>query len=296
MACLIALINAPHLWRNWRTFGSPLGPAEARSLSNETHSAQAIASVLVRNVAVHAQFVPFRTVENAVHRAHRLLGLSANDPRITYRDTKFIVWEGLGEDYAGSPLHVLLAIVAIAYCVSGGGTRRSFAGCLAAGILLFCAALKWQPWITRLQLPGFVLASVVAGAAFPGRKKITAAIGALLLLAAVFPATVNKLRPLATDASIFRRDSISLRFAARPELQSPYMQAAAILSQSRRVGIVSKDDSWDYPLWILAPDVKFEYSNTEETLVSLDGAAVPPGYDALFASPAISVYRLSARR
>ena len=55
----IVLINVPHDVRNLRMFGSVLGPSEEVSwLQNEVHSPAAVASNLIRNVAIHAGGLP----------------------------------------------------------------------------------------------------------------------------------------------------------------------------------------------------------------------------------------------
>jgi hypothetical protein len=58
---------------------------------------------------------------------------------------------------------------------------------------------------------------------------------------------------LETSPSILRASRTEQYFAKRPELQTPCQSAAALLGahHARRVGLVFKEDDWEYPLWIL---------------------------------------------
>jgi len=71
------------------------------------------------------------------------------------------------EDYAPNPLHLGLTILTIGilcsrrFSFSGGsglcGVVKAYSVTVLLGALLFCLMLRWQPWITRLQLPFFLL-------------------------------------------------------------------------------------------------------------------------------------------
>ncbi len=283
IACSLALaINVPHLARNLKTFGSPLGPPDSQSYVNQTFAPSAIAANVIRNVAVHAQGFPPGSVDRVVHRI-----IGDDDPRTTFLSTKFVVWQGLHEDYSGNPLHLLLAIGAIALCLRRPGISRNYSLILAAGALLFCAVLKWQPWISRLQLPWFVLAAVPTAIAF---RRVAPWLSAVLVIAAAWPATTNAIRPLIGPANVFVTDSIAQTFAARPELRADYVAAASLIGDRAEVGLLAKGDSWEYPLWRLAPKVRFR-NRALETIVVLDGAPVPPSYSPMFKAPNIAVYR-----
>ncbi len=150
----------------------------------------------------------------------------------------------------------------------GGSRSRIYAVCVCTGLVLFSALLKWQPWTSRLQLPLFVAATPIIGVAFSltGLRRWSLAIGIVLLVAGMRPATRNSTRLLLSmHSSILFRDRTSLYFENRPNLQGPYVAAAAELSRtpSAPVGVVCGGDSWEYPLRILvreaAPNVQFEY-------------------------------------
>lgn len=280
MALCIALVNASQLQRNWGTFGALLEPPDEAIYQNRVHSPAAIASNVVRNVAVHAAGLPRGggAVVRAAQRFHQLISWDINDRRTTFTDTRFpSLGSPLHEDSAGNPLHVLLGGLAILICLwsaPGGSRNRIYAVCVCTGLVLFCAFLKWQPWISRLQLPLFVAATPIIGVAFSltGLRRSSLAVGIVLLVAGVLPATRNARRPLLSrHSSILFRDRTSLYFEERSDLQGPYVAVAAELSRtpSARVGVVCGGDSWEYPLRIMvreaAPNVQFEYIGVQNS-------------------------------
>ena len=87
----------------------------------------------------------------------------------------------------------------------GGGTgfpRRRYALCVIGATLLFLVVLRWQPWITRLQLPIFALAAPLIGFLAFERIRGWARIGAtalltlLLVILAMPPLWANYRRPI----------------------------------------------------------------------------------------------------
>ena len=110
------------------------------------------------------------------------------------------------------------------------------------------------------MLPLFVLASAVGVVAGPPPRRLPAvALAVGLTLAATPWLAFNRSRPilasvaLETSPSILRASRTEQYFAKRPELQTPYQSAAALLGthHARRVGLVFTEDDWEYPLWIL---------------------------------------------
>jgi hypothetical protein len=111
------------------------------------------------------------------------------------------------------------------------------------------------------MLPLFVLGSAAVGvvAGPPPRRLPAVALAVGLTLAATPWLAFNRSRPilasaaLETSRSILRASRTEQYFAKRPELQTPYQSAAALLGahHARRVGLVFKEDDWEYPLWIL---------------------------------------------
>lgn len=266
-------LNAGQFARNQGLYGAPLGP-DGEGAQHEIKYLNAffggpqLASNVLRNSTLQIS-TPVGSVnsamERAVGRVHQALGIHPNDRGTTYGLTSFSIRQtSNGEDTAGNPLHfaVLMAIAAI------GASRRyrrspvaPYLGCLVTGFLLFSLLLRWQPWNSRLMLPLFVLGSAAAGVVFGAlpRRLPAVALAVGLTLAATPWLAANRSRPivasaaLQTSPSILHSSRIDQYFAKRPELKAPYQSTAALLTarHARRVGLLFKEDDWEYPLWIL---------------------------------------------
>lgn len=67
-----------------------------------------------------------------------------------------------------------------------------------SGGILFCVMLRWQPWITRLQLPFFVMMGPAIGTVLAERirRNVIIVIGVGLVLGALPSMLLNQKRPL----------------------------------------------------------------------------------------------------
>ncbi|MBI3977567.1 MAG: glycosyltransferase family 39 protein [Chloroflexi bacterium] len=311
VGAIALFLNVGHFWRNTAFFGFPLDAGQ-ESYVSESLSMRAFASTLARNIAIQLR-TPLpevnRLTEQAVLALHVALGADASDPRTTWVGTAFQVSAAsTHEDDAGNPLHLLLALLAIAllFCrlvnrsggahtgepgagastpnqgalparswrcsartpgslrnstdsitAGGGRDRRVLVAYLTActvAFLLF-SLLRWQPWNSRLHLPLFVLlapfAATVLGAVL-GRR-VMGTIGVLLVLASLPALLQNETRPLVGDRSVLSVSRLDQYFVRRPELQTPYVQAAARIRASgcSEIGLYFGADDWEYPLWLL---------------------------------------------
>lgn len=176
LAGMALLLPAPHAWRNFEWYGTPLGVHRAEdggAQALELHSWRSLASNAVRNATLHlatpsAAFN--RKFFSAVARMHDWLGLDVDDRRTTLWVLRYgVAWGPRDEMVAGAPAQFLLGLAAVPLLLMRAKPRGANAraiGLLAGGALLYCIALKWQPAGARLQLPAFlVLAAVVARAA-----------------------------------------------------------------------------------------------------------------------------------
>ena len=271
IVALVVLVNGAHYARNLRVFGSPLS-GRSEGYANQIHTPAAFASNIVRNLTLHLG-TPFPSVNSRIDRGvralHAALGIGVDDERTT-------AWGGFTvhplntfEDSAGNPLHLLLGLAAIGWYAAGGWRRTSklvaaYLAILSAGAALFCFALKWQPWHSRLQLPLFVLSSAFVGLALSklrARRAATATV-ALLVLASLPWVLYNQTRRVVPAISNPRAyptifaSRVDQYFSAHPSarrLEGPYREAAAYLRQRgvRTLGLALPFDPWEYPLWVL---------------------------------------------
>ncbi len=298
---LLALaLNLPHYGRNWRLYGSPLGPGAEQAgqfrYRNEAVNAATLASNALRNLALHLR-PPSRELCRAVERQlvalHRLLGLNPSDPRTTWASVPFRLSFDTDrdqthfahhEDHAANLPHLLLIGWAGAAALWGSRAGWGRAAGLGAAVLLgfglFCLLLRWQPWHARLHLPLFVLCSPLVGVTL-GRCRTAALAGVgTILLAWAGPFLVeNASRPLLGEASVFRVPRPIQYFVSRPDLLGPYVEAAAFL-RSRGctdVGWLGDEESWEYPFWVLLGGVRPGRCRLEAVGVDNPSAALARG-------------------
>jgi hypothetical protein len=266
---LILLPNLPGYVRNLDYSGSPIGQA-ARSTNNTAFGPGPLLVNGVRNLATNlaTQNSGYdRWLTRVVTEGLAGLGLDASDPRLTFIESKFEASTyQTSEDIAGNPLQLLLAIVAaVVVFLSGrsGFPRRRYALSVLGATLLFLVVLRWQPWITRLQLPIFALAAPLIGfLAFErirgwARIGATALLALLLVILAMPPLWANYRRPLFPPggyaASLWAMTEDQILFIARPDLLASYQAAVSYVAANKdsQIGLVISGNDWEYPLWRL---------------------------------------------
>jgi hypothetical protein len=259
----VVALNAGHAARNIQIYGTPLGPGREGQwvYANERFDVAALASNIVRNVAVHlgTSNEPInRAIERGVAWFHARIGADVNDPRTTWLGTPFQVAPLMThEDLAGNLIHLMLiaATIAMALMTRALRTRadvRAYVGLLIAGCLLFALYLKWQPWHSRLHLPFFVLWSPLIAVVWGSRALLAGFLAGLLLLAALPAVVANESRPLLGSDSVIRQHRTAQYFANRRDLIEPYAAAIRYLAAAgcARVGLWTEYEP-EYQLWVL---------------------------------------------
>jgi hypothetical protein len=302
----------PGYLRNLSYSGSPLGTlntndstAGPRALdtNNSTLGARALVLNAVRDAAVNfATWDKYLNhwITNLVVRSLAAIGLDANAPDVTFPHTKFQLAPGqTDEDYAGNPLQLLLGATAILSILLGAGTpptlARIYALCLLAGAFLFLVVLRWQPWITRLQLPLFALCAPLA-AFLPihrGRGRLLAILAVLLVMWALPPLFLNRTRPVlplyGIAGSFWFKMPEQILFTKRPDLQWQYELAVSTIVKRgyRDVGLIISADDWEYPFWRLLRQASVKNLRIEH--VGLTGPVAEIPYPLGAFSPTIVV-------
>jgi hypothetical protein len=278
LAVVAISINISHFIRNYEVFAYPLGPrSDTQGLKSEIHTPAALASNVIRNVALHLGTpIGLAATKAAILHIHKLTGLDINDERTSFHDLSFDFGPSLHEDYAGNPVHLLIIVVTIFIMLSSRPQFRLaliYSMCLAIGFLLFCGYLKWQPFNSRLHLPLFVAMAPVCGTVFPGSflRKIVPALTIIILCIGALYATRNPSRPLLSrHASILIRPRTDLYFTNRPPFRDAYENASRAVTRGAptRIGIITGLDSWEYPMRVLVQmkssvKVRFEHVDVQ---------------------------------
>ncbi|MGV0024563.1 hypothetical protein [Phormidesmis priestleyi] len=265
---LVLAVNLGHYFRTYDLFGSPIsgGPPEmAREYKMEVYSIQSFVSNVIRNLAIHVGThisLINGKVNGAITVIHKFLGFDPSDPRITVPTRTFgVPAPSFNEDTAGNPYHFLLIWVAIIAFFLTAHLRKQprltiYLGAVVGAFLLFCFALKWQPYNARHHLTIFVLFSAFVGVVLSNLKsrRVANAIALILIVLSLPWAFNNKYRPILGSESVLTTPRMEQVFIQRKWLKASYPNAASFVAAQHcsKVGLYLTDDSaWEYPLWTL---------------------------------------------
>jgi hypothetical protein len=279
----VLLINAPQYVRNLRLSGSPLGYDSAHGdgffrWRNEHPGWKSTVSNLLRNTSEQLGARSPRwnqAVFDAVVRIHHMLGIDPQDADTTWR------WERYQppinanhEANANNRWHLLLMAIAAALVVFRPSRLWTlYAAALLAAFLLFCFYVKWQPYLARLELPLFVLASPLAAHFL---ERLRPALLAMLVCAFLVnnarPALFeNWTRPLKGPNSLWvtSRDSNYFSDMVQWNKGASYLPAVELTARSgcETVGIDISQSPLEYPFQALLrernPNVRFVHTGVE---------------------------------
>jgi hypothetical protein len=273
---LLGALVTPFLARNFAVFRHPLADPAFRSGMGIVRVTPAVVlSNAIRNCAF--QFGTSRPEVNdatlrVVVALHRWMGASPYDPATSAG--RFGIWPPTGmEEVAGSPIHILLLILAggalaASRRLRSPGKRTGLLGAILGGFLLYCAVTRWQPPECRLLMPLLVLAApLVAVVATDALGRLQPLLAAGLLAAAV-PYVVGTLgRPLSfrPGKGLLATSRLDLYFARVPNLRGTYEGVAQTVRSSgvRNLGVVLSGGEPEYLLWVLLrgsqPPVRIEH-------------------------------------
>ncbi|HLK68153.1 MAG TPA: hypothetical protein VKU19_32190 [Bryobacteraceae bacterium] len=168
----VLLVNGPQYLRNLQLSGIPLGPDSAQGdgffrWRNDHPGVGPTVSNALRNLSEQLggrnpawNQAVFRTILGI----HRSLGLNPDDPETTWPFARFEPpLNANHEANANNRWHLLLLVVAAAVALARRRWEWAlYVAALALGFLGFCFYLKWQPYLSRLELPLFAAGAPLA--------------------------------------------------------------------------------------------------------------------------------------
>jgi 4-amino-4-deoxy-L-arabinose transferase-like glycosyltransferase len=216
---VILALNGPQFYRNFRLAGSPLGFASPdgdadkkgdRHFANGKFGVRDIAGNVLRSAALH-----FETPNNKINawttarfrQLIRAVGIDPDDPAMIEQGnsgenfTFYVPRASRTEVLAGNMFHAILFLLSAAILVVLWRSDQRDTALLAIGVIaafvLFCAAVRWQPYNGRFHLPAFMLGCAIIGSVLASRlPRWTFLTGALAILAAMPYVLSNEIRPL----------------------------------------------------------------------------------------------------
>jgi hypothetical protein len=291
----VLALNGSQYVRNVQLSGSPLGFDSAQAdgvyrWRNEPPGWRAMISNAVRHTAEQLggrSPAWNRAVFDTAQRLHHSLGLDPNDPGTTWPGTRFAPPVNSNhEANANNHWHLLLIVLAAAAALLLRDRRwMSYSTALAAAFLCFCLYLKWQPFLARLELPLFVLATpLVAWALDRSRMPLLAVLVCLFLVNSARPALFeNWTRPLKGPHSLFvtKRDDNYFSDMGQWHSQASYLEAVARTAQAGclLVGIDINRNQLEYPYQALLrerlPGVRFVHTGVVNASARYQPSAAP---------------------
>jgi hypothetical protein len=280
----VLLINAPQFVRNLRLSGSPLGYDSAHGdgffrWRNEHPGWKSTVSNVLRNASEQLGARSPRwnqAVFDGVVRIHRVLGIDPQDRGTTWPWAEYVppINAKNHEANANNRWHLLLVVFAAAFVVIRPSRPWTiYAAALLAAFLLFCFYLKWQPYLARLELPLFVLASPLA-AYFLARLRpaLLAVLICAFLVNNARPALFeNWTRPLKGPNSLWVTSREGNYFSDMVQWNkgASYFPAVELTARSgcEMVGIDISQNTLEYPFQALLrernPNVRFVHTGVE---------------------------------
>ncbi|MBF0206048.1 MAG: hypothetical protein HQK53_04085 [Oligoflexia bacterium] len=277
---IVLVINLPHGIRNYYAFSNFLGSSK---IVNEHRvvapSMNKTVSNGVKQLGMHL-ITPWEKVNSVITKAvisfhDNVLKIDVNSADITFNDTKFSLHRLIAhEDLIGNFWHTLLVFILLITTIfeilliltkRKAIDRNYYIHVLLVTLvtlsgILFITLIKWQPWISRLHVPIFVLASIPLSIFFakvsPRLLKVTVVILFVSTLPWIFG---QKGRPILKMKNIFNTPRQELYFANRTELYKPYLDAINIIKDKNchSVALAIQEDDYEYPLWALLKNQKF---------------------------------------
>ena len=306
----LLLLNASLWWKNYRTFGNPLGPATGH-LGSTLFTPGAVFSTGLRNAAMQMAFdtgPANKVLYISTLKIHELLGLDINDPRITLGTYR--IRQSVHEDFAGNNWHFILSAISAIYVLvvfsmhgfriwnAGRGAGSAPVGggfsfyipffyttAVILGYTLFSALFKWQDTDSRLLLPWFLMVPPLTGWVFDRINRfLQAGLVILLTLSSLTVLLSNPSRPLIVTGqndSILTAPRIKTRFNNSPEIMDGYLSVIATARdlKCRSIGLELDSKTSEYLIWAALSTSGQDFSHVEHLLALSEASRyATPGF------------------
>jgi 4-amino-4-deoxy-L-arabinose transferase-like glycosyltransferase len=294
MALTSTILNVGFISRNLSSFGTPLGSNHI--VGSESHGVTDVLSTIARNIGSNLA-TPWTSINDKVvsllTKAHAALGVNINDPKTSFPGFDFGLSHYINhEDIAPNPVHTILIMASFAiyiFVVFTPGKKRSdvltrsivklYFVIVFLGIIIFCTMLRWQPWITRLQLPFFAMAAPFVAVVLTTKinRRFLAGIDAVMFSFALMLVFHNFTRPIfstqllpfiySAPYSALVADRWQIMFGYRQDFRIVLQRGVefAVKEGATTIGLAIEDRSYDYPVFGLAEEasggkrIRFEH-------------------------------------
>ncbi len=271
--------------RNAQTLGQFLG-IDTGTRSN-LHSLPELLSVFLKNLSLNLPLPGLRQITISIHE--HILEVDVNKPALTFGDPVILFdtekTSPLNllfpmEDTVANPIHLILGVISVLYLLNVCFRRRDqrigylllLSSAIATDYLLYCYLLKWQPWGNRLLLPLFMVQTPIISYYFIRNlsvkyKKLSIKLLGVIGIVAILYALTPIRHPLTSlpNWSSYLTSQQSESILLLPRQQIYFSGSLKYLDITYRkivdtvvdrdhchtIGLISGDDDWEYPLWVL---------------------------------------------
>jgi hypothetical protein len=288
------LVNLPFLARNYCQFDSILGPQKTSPLYqpslNDEFDFKATISNSVKNIGLHLALPNDRwnmKIDQGIVFIHNFINFPINDAKTNYLGANYTTIFVLSHDKVGNFFQVILFFFSLMIIFAKRNLVNLFVLfyllAFVFGFLFFAFLLKWQPWQTRLDLPGFVLMApfIAYTLSLLKWKNVDVFVSAILLITALGIVFVfDPIKPIFGENSVFLKNNSAYiyNYAVAKEVESGLNK-----NNIRNIGLVLGGDTPEWQYEILSQGKKFEYVYFPEVL------AKTPNFDPNFKYRALIV-------
>ena len=271
-AFLALTLNFPTYKRNIEYCGNMIG-GEATESNILVPTPKNIFVNIIYNIAVNIELPPPRLLEVPKITKHfheistKILDKIVNYFRIDKKKffpyTNNRSWFSFHEDTAQNTLHTILLLFSLPiffFIVDKVGKIYGF--CVICSFVLFSSLITYQPWVTRLQLPIFILSSSILSLVFCHRILYFYKIICTILVCSSILTTnlFNMSRPILSFHEIVYLKKANIKFAHNysrdkayfanaPTWYTSYTKAIESAISYRTIGFITGGGGFEYMLW-----------------------------------------------
>lgn len=262
-------LNSIQYARNYSLFGSPVATGD-ESYVNKNLKLNSISAGIIKNYTIHLG-TEFEGLQKVItEQTANLPGVEINNHEDNFLNSEFRIAYSSHEDDAGNFTHIILITISLFLLLPFG--KKLDKNVLTVGIIvivsfaLLAVLLKWNPWLSRLHTPVFMLGCLIVAAVLSRMNYRASALTAILCLIG----TVNVLLSgnprsvlTAVEAVSGNDPRIDRYFDNSVPLAEKYKKAVSVVKENnpREVGLMLENDyrkytfgDWEYPIWLMLKD------------------------------------------
>lgn len=268
----------PEVLRNYRTFAAFSDPIAGKRQLIGTLAPNYVLVNLVKNLVQNIPSIYLydsnEWMAKIVMVMAGILGVNINDPAISEDGREYVLSKlpAYGHDSATNPLVVILAIICLAYCLvslrKNKGAGRAYTIYSTLTFILFCAFVRWEPFVTRYMLAYLAaLCPMIAWQLQEMTEKCRINTLRQAMLPIVCFCLVTETFALVRYHQEIWHEEASVRpdayFYNNKSLKEDYLEVTAWIQENdcEKVGLSINSNQFLYPVWAMLKDTEARLEN-----------------------------------